>query len=143
MIKQLLFLTALILAYYSTESQTITSNTNECIQNFTIEAKTISGNNQNVNDIIISWDFSETNDTQNLELTFEVQPLNACWNGLNGTNRSEVKTYKIVDFSENTVGNKTLAYNDLNCKCIKWKAIILNPTTNCETKTEWQFTSFL
>ena len=143
MIKQLLLLGALNLIYFSSEGQTITSNTNHCIQNFVIEAKSEAGNNLAVEDIIISWDFSETTNTENLELSFEVQPLNACWKALNGTNRSDAKTYKISNFSENTIGNTTLRYNDLNCKCIKWKAIIIDPTTNCETKTEWQFTSFL
>jgi len=124
-------------------AQQVEPNLSDCIQNFTLNAKTLSGDNQSVDDIILSWDFSENTNTQNLELTYEVQPLNSCWKGLDGTNRLEAKTYKILDFSENTTGNQKLKYNDLICKCIKWRAIIIDPITNCEVKTNWQFTSFL
>jgi hypothetical protein len=143
MIKKILFLALTTFFYSFASGQIVFPYETDCIQNFTLEAKTIQGNNQRVDDIIITWDFSETSNIQNLELTFQIQPLNACWEGLEGTNRSEARTIKITNFSEHITGSQKLEYNDLNCKCIKWKAIIVDPTTNCETKTDWQFTSFL
>ena len=108
-----------------------------------IKAKSTSGDNQLVNDIVISWDFSETTNKDHLELRLQVQPLNACWKGLDGSDRSEVKTSKFSNFSQNASGNHRLRHSNINSKCIKWKAIIIDPNTNCETKTDWQFASFL
>jgi len=143
MIKKLLLLVGSTFIYAVSFGQNISVDPNSCIQNFSIEAKTVSGDNLRVDDIIISWDFSETTNREHLQLSFEVQPLNACWKRLDGTKRSDTKIFKISNFSENTIGNQKLEYNNLNCKCIKWKAIIIDTTTNCETKTDWQFTSFL
>lgn len=143
MIKKLLFLAFTTFVYSFASGQIVFPNTTDCIQNFSLEATTAQGDNQRVDDIVLSWDFSETTTVQNLEVTFKIQPLNGCWNGLDGTNRSEERIIKITNFSEQLTGSQKLEYNDLNCKCIKWKAIIVDPTTNCETKTDWQFTSFL
>jgi hypothetical protein len=142
MIKKLLFLVLTCLSC-SVNSQTIISNTNDCVQNYTIEAKTTAGNNQRVDDILISWNFNETSNRENIELSFQVQPLNACWKDLEGTNRSALKTYQIRNFNLNTNGSLKLEFNDLNCKCLKWKATILDLSTNCQIETDWQFTSFL
>ncbi|OUS00498.1 hypothetical protein A9Q86_11050 [Flavobacteriales bacterium 33_180_T64] len=141
--KKILFLAFTAFIYSSAISQVVNSNSNDCIQKFTIEAKIATGNNQRVNDIIISWDFNKTPNTDHLELSFQVQPLNACWKALEGTNRSKIRTFKIPNTSQNTTGSQKLKYNDLNCKCLKWKAIIVDPITNCQTTTDWQFTSFL
>nr|WP_321229896.1 hypothetical protein [uncultured Psychroserpens sp.] len=143
MIKKPPFLLTSFLICCFSFAQQIAPNPNDCIQNFTLNVKTLSVNNQRVDDIILSWDFSQNTNTQNIELSYEVQPLNSCWKGLEGTNRSETKTFKIANFSENITGNQKLEYNDLICKCIKWRAIIIDTTTNCEVKTNWQFTSFL
>ncbi|WP_299338139.1 hypothetical protein [uncultured Psychroserpens sp.] len=143
MIKKLLFLVITTCIYSSALAQMVIPDTSDCIQSFSIEAETVAGDNQRVDDIKLSWNFSEATNSNKLKLSFEVQPLNACWEGLNGTKRSEVRTFKISDFSEQLIGSKKLTYTDLNCKCIKWKAIIVDPTTNCETKTDWQFISFL
>ncbi|MEZ4855765.1 MAG: hypothetical protein R2812_04715 [Gelidibacter sp.] len=143
MIKKLLFLVLATSIYLPLVSQTIVSNKNDCIQNFTFEAKTVNGTNPRVDDIIISWDFSKTLNKENLLLVIEVQPLNSCWNGLDGTNRSPLKNYKITNLFQKNTGILKLEYSDLNCKCIKWKAKITNSITNCEAKTNWQFISFL
>jgi len=143
MIKKLPFLILYFLFINSLFSQQVTSNPSDCIQNFIFSAKTILGDNQRVDDIVLSWDLSQNTTLNNLELRFEVQPLNACWKGLEGTNRSEKRNIKILNISEQSTGNQVLKYRDLICKCIKWRAIITNPSTNCEVKTDWQFTSFL
>lgn len=143
MIRKLLFLLVIAFCYSSALSQTVTSTKNDCIQNFSLEASRTSGDNSRVDDIIISWDFSKVGPVQNLKLTLEVQPLNECWKGIEGSNRSKSKEYTISNLSQNKTGFQKLEYNDLYCKCIKWKAIIVNSMTNCEIITEWQFTSFL
>jgi hypothetical protein len=143
MIKKLPFLLVFFFIGYMAFAQHVNPNPNDCIQNFILNAKTQPGENQRVDDIVISWDFSQNINTQNLKLTFEVQPLNACWKELEGTNRLEAKTFKILNFSENSIGNQKLIYNDLICKCLKWRAIIIDSTTNCEVKTDWKFTSLL
>ncbi|MCB0448252.1 MAG: hypothetical protein KDD03_12240, partial [Gelidibacter sp.] len=143
MIKKLLFLLVIAFCYSSALSQTVTPNKNDCVQNFTLEASLTSGDNPRVGDILISYDFSKNSNAKNLVLTFEVQPLNSCWNGLDGKNRSEAKKFKVNSLSQNDTGIQKLEYTDLNCKCIKWKAKIVNMITNCETITDWQFTSFL
>ncbi|WP_033961032.1 hypothetical protein [Psychroserpens jangbogonensis] len=143
MIRKLLFLALTTLLYCSVNGQTVISNPNDCIQDYTIEAKTIAGNNQRVDDILISWDFKELSKLENVELSFQVQPLNSCWKKLDGKIRSSLKTYKIRNFIENTSGSQKLEFNNLNCKCLKWKAIIIDLRTNCQIETEWQFTSFL
>ncbi|MCK8480803.1 hypothetical protein [Psychroserpens algicola] len=143
MTKKLLLLVISTFIYTYAFSQDLTSSPSDCIQDFTFNSKTVSGDNPRVNDIIISWDFSQTTNSENLELTLQVQPLNSCWMGVEGTLRSEIKTIKIANFSDNLIGNQELLYNDLNCKCLKWKAIIIDTNTNCQVKTEWQFISFL
>lgn len=143
MIKKILLLTLIILMHCTVSGQTVNAKSNDCIQNFTIDAKKVAGINQRVDDIIISWNFKDSSKLENVELNFQVQPLNSCWKQLEGKNRSILKTYKISNLFENTRGSQKLEFNDLNCKCLKWKATIIDLRTNCQIETEWQFTSFL
>jgi len=116
-------------------------NTTNLAEGHNFNTKTVSSDNSQIPDILISWDFTQVNNKEQLSLTIEVQPLNACWNKLNGSNRSEKITRNIKDFSENHKSNLTLGFSELNSKCFKWRAKI---DTNSDTSyTEWQFSSFL
>jgi hypothetical protein len=116
-------------------------NTTNLAHGHTFNTKTIISDNSQIQDILISWDFTQTNNKEQLSLTIEIQPLNACWNKLEGTNRSEKITHTIKDFHKNYKNNLTLKFSELNSKCFKWRAKI---DTNTETTyTEWDFSSFL
>ncbi|WP_178985794.1 hypothetical protein [Winogradskyella helgolandensis] len=120
-----------------------TSDTNRCVQNYTIDSKVVPNENQPTSTAIISWDFSKTPNKEHLKVTLIVQPLNSCWKGLDGKLRSEVKEFKILNVSKNSIGKQQLTLTDLNAKCFKWQVLIQDSNTNCETKTEWQFTSLI
>nr|WP_321225254.1 hypothetical protein [uncultured Psychroserpens sp.] len=143
MIKKLPYLIVYFFISCITYAQQVEANPNDCIQNFTINSKTLPGDNQHIDDIVISWDFSDTLNAQNIELNFEIQPLNACWKGLEAPNRSGLESFKIPNVLENAIGNRKLEYNTLNCKCIKWRVLIIDTSTNCEIKSNWQYSSFL
>ena len=142
MIRLLSFL-ALVFICTPLIGQQQTPSPSDCIQGFNIESRISTNDDQPINDVVISWNFSETTNRENLEIALKVQPLNACWKGIEGTTRAGDKTFKILNTSENPIGNQHLIYSDLYCKCFKWQVIILDSTTNCETKTDWQFSSFL
>jgi len=134
--KHFIFLFLILLC-----SNSRAQNTTNLAEGHTFNTKTISSDNSQIPDILISWDFTQVNKKEQLSLTIEVQPLNACWNKLNGSNRSEKITRNIKGFSENYKSNLTLGFSELNSKCFKWRAKI---DTNSETNyTEWQFSSFL
>ncbi len=143
MTKKLLCFLFLLLFFHLGYSQNTPEGNNDCIQNFEISATSVSGNNSRVDDIRISWNFSDNTEVDNLKLTLKVQPLNACWDGLNGTDRSELRTYSFSDLSESTNNHALLEFRNMYSKCIKWKVIIFDDENNCETKTEWQFKSFI
>lgn len=116
-------------------------NTTNLAEGHNFNTKTVSSDNGQIPDILISWDFTQVNNKEQLSLAIEVQPLNSCWNKLNGTNRSEKITHNIQGFSTNYKSNLTLVFSELNSKCFKWRAKI---DTNSDTSyTEWQFSSFL
>lgn len=119
------------------------TNTNNCVEHFTITGQNGPKPNTPINDTLISWDFSDTPNKEHLEAVIEVQPLSSCWKGLEGKIRGEIKIFKISDISRNSIGNQTITYRDINAKCFKWQAVIIDTETNCSTETEWQFISLL
>ncbi|MBO6607988.1 hypothetical protein [Psychroserpens sp.] len=142
MIKKLLCL-SLILFYTFGYAQNSSEGNEDCIRNFEIIATSVNGSNPRVDDIRISWNFSNDTEVDNLKLILKVQPLNACWDGLSGIDRSELRSYSFNDLSEATNNHALLEFRNIDSKCIKWKVIIIDAANNCETKTEWQFKSFI
>ncbi len=142
MIK-IVFCFALIFVCTPYSNQQNRPNTSQCTENYTLESETVPSVTQSTNDIIISWDFSKTNNKEHLEMTLRAQPLNSCWKGLEGTDRSEIKIFKISDISRNNTGNLTITYRDINAKCFKWQAVITDTEANCSTETKWQFLNLL
>lgn len=138
MIRKLLPLVLLIMFFYNGFGQN-----NPCAENFLIAGKTFESKNSNISEYLISWDFSKTPNKNSLTSEFEIQPLNSCWNGLDGTKRSEKMTHKIGSLSKKSQGEFAVSFKDLNAKCFKWRTKIVNTTTNCESFTDWQFFSFL
>lgn len=143
MIKTLLCLFFITSLYAQGYAQNTTNANNDCVQNFEIIATSVSGSNTRVDDIKISWSFSDETDVDKLKLILKVQPLNACWDGLNGTDRSELRSYSFSDLSQSANNHALLEFRQLDSKCIKWKVIIIDAENNCETKTDWQFKSFI
>lgn len=123
--------------------QQTNTNSNNCVEHFTIIDQSVPKQNEPVNETLISWDFSQTPHKEHLEAVIEVQPLSSCWNGLEGKIRGQIKIFKISDISRKSIGDLTITYGDLNAKCFKWQAVIIDTQTNCTTETEWQFISFL
>lgn len=93
-------------------------------------------------DVIVSWNFSQVSNREQLSnLSIEVQPLNGCWNKLEGSNRSEKIIFPVNNFSQNEQASMKFSHNQLKSKCFKWRAKINH---NSEIAyTEWQFSSFL
>ncbi len=143
MIKKLLSLFFLLLLVNLGYSQNTPEGNDDCIRNFEILATSVSGNNSRVDDIRISWNFSNDTEVDHLKLILKVQPLNACWDGLNGTDRSEIRTYSFNDLSESNNNHALLEFRNIDSKCIKWKVIIIDAANDCESKTDWQFKSFI
>jgi hypothetical protein len=141
--NRILFYLVLVFICYPVYGQNTTLDTNSCVENYILEGKTNPKQNHPRNEVTISWDFSRTINKDELEVTLKVQPLNACWKHLEGTNRSDIKIFKILNFSKKAIGSQKIGYMDLNAKCFKWQVVILDSNTNCETITEWQFLSFL
>ncbi|WP_405573191.1 hypothetical protein [Winogradskyella sp. Asnod2-B02-A] len=123
--------------------QQTNTNTNNCVEHFTITGQNVPKPNTPINDTLISWDFSDTPNKEHLEAVIEVQPLSSCWKDLEGKIRGEIKIFKISDISRNSIGDQTITYRDINAKCFKWQAVIIDTETNCNTETEWQFISLL
>ena len=142
MIKILLYFLLAFMCVPASGQQTNT-NSNNCVEHFTIIGQSVPKPNEPVNETLISWDFSQTPHKEHLETAIEVQPLSSCWNDLEGKIRGQIKIFKISDISRNSIGDLTITYRDLNAKCFKWQAVIIDTETNCTTETEWQFISFL
>ncbi|WP_417865986.1 hypothetical protein [Xanthomarina gelatinilytica] len=110
---------------------------------FTIKSEFIEIENSQIGEIEIAWDFSVyANRTQTI-LEIEIQPLNGCWNGLDGTIRSEKVIKPIKDISQNPKGKLYLTFKEYNTKCFKWRVKTMNTTDGNESFTNWQFSSFL
>lgn len=110
---------------------------------FTIKSEFIEIENSQIGEIEIAWDFSVyVNRTQTI-LEIEIQPLNGCWNGLDGTIRSEKVIKPIKDISQNPKGKFYLSFAEYNTKCFKWRAKTSNINNGNESFTEWRFASFL
>ncbi|SFN92993.1 hypothetical protein SAMN04487989_106154 [Bizionia echini] len=114
-----------------------------CTENFLISSKTINIPNSNLPEQLISWNFTKATNKDSLILELEIQPLNSCWNGLNGTKRSESIIHKINNLNQNSKGELAVSFKELNAKCFKWRTKIVDTLTNCKSYTEWQFFSFL
>ncbi|GGW68300.1 hypothetical protein DFQ11_104131 [Winogradskyella epiphytica] len=110
---------------------------------FVIESKTILIENSSTNNVEISWDFSNSTNRTATTLNIEVQPINDCWNTLNGKNRSDMVLKTFKNLAENPTGNLLLSSREYNTKCFKWRAQIINTNTRQEQYTDWQFSSFL
>ena len=136
MIKKLLFF-ALITLLFNTKAFSQTDNSKD----YTFKAEYTESQNSITKDVIISWNFNEVANKENLKLEIEIQPLNACWNEINGTNRSKKINHFIKDFNLNYKGNIKLSHSKLNSKCFKWRAKINNNKN--VSYTEWKFSSFL
>ncbi len=122
----------------SSYGQTKISNTN-----FNIKSKIVEATDSNFKNIEISWDFSNSASKTPTNLNIEIQPINDCWNKLNGKNRSDMflKTFK--NLTDNPTGNLLLSLREYNTKCFKWRAKTINTNTRHEQYTDWQFSSFL
>lgn len=108
-----------------------------------ISAKTVEGNNDKINDVLLTWDFSGIQNKENTSFTIEVQPLGSCWDGLNGKLRSEKKSYKIENTSQGLKSQLRLTSFELNSKCLKWRVKAVNTQTGKETYSDWQFSGFM
>ncbi|WP_417238696.1 hypothetical protein [Bizionia sp.] len=138
MIKKLLSVVLLMMFFYNAFGQNY-----PCAENFSITTKTLNVSNSNIPESLIYWDFSKSSNNTSLVLELEIQTLNNCWDGLNGTNRSEIIIHKINNLKEASSGELVLTIEDLNAKCYKWRTKIVNISTNCESFTNWEFFSFL
>lgn len=138
MIRTLLPLVLLIMYSYNGFGQN-----NPCAENFLVAGKTLENKSSNMPEYLISWNFSNTANKNSLVSELEIQPLNGCWNGLDGTKRSEKIIHKIESLSKKSQGEFAVSFKDLNAKCFKWRTKIVNSSTNCESFTAWQFFSFL
>lgn len=116
------------------------SNTN-CSEDIVFSTSHSDSYIPNLKDISVSWNFTKKTTLKELtQLNIEVQPLNKCWEALEGTNRGKPKTYKIQPQDADSKNNIALRFKDLNCKCFKWRTTIV--TNTCETTTSWKFESF-
>ena len=110
---------------------------------FTIKSEMIEIENSKIRDIEITWDYSAYSYKTNTKLEIEIQPLNGCWNGLNGTDRSEKVVKPIKDISKHPSGKLLLTFAEYNAKCFKWRVKTTNTVSDIESVTDWQFASFL
>lgn len=115
------------------------TNTSNCIEKFEVSANRVPNDNSPIDSIKLTWDNSE----KSLNVSFEIQPLDACWLGLDGKKRSEIIRLKTTYSTESTKHDLELKFKDLNAKCFKWRTILIDTTTGCQTETQWQFASFL
>lgn len=138
MIRKILPLVFLMVSFFNGTAQTL-----PCAENYIITNKTIESPNSQINHSNITWDFSKTTNKDTLILKLEIQPLNACWEGLDGTKRSEKIVHNVDNLAKKSIGNFVLKFNDINAKCYKWRVKIINRDTNCKSDTAWQFYSFL
>lgn len=110
---------------------------------FTIKSEMIEIENSKIKDIEITWDYSAYSYRTNTKLEIEIQPLNGCWNGLDGTDRSEKVIKPIKDISKHPIGKLHLTFAEYNTKCFKWRVKTTNTVNGIESFTDWQFASFL
>ncbi|MDX1278961.1 hypothetical protein [Oceanihabitans sediminis] len=110
---------------------------------FNLSSKTVTSASSNFQSIEISWDFSNAVNRTNTVLNIEIQPINDCWNKLDGKNRSEKITKSFKNIPQNPTGSLLLSLEEYNTKCFKWRAKTINTTTRQEQYTNWQFSSFL
>src|SRR5690606_10620677 len=110
MVKKLISLTLFFILVQISVGQTENEN-----KDFSIKSKIIEVENSNVRNIELTWDFSKfTNRTNKiiLNLEIEIQPINDCWNGLDGMNRSEMITKSVKDISQNPKGKFLLSLKE-------------------------------
>ncbi|MGY0393166.1 hypothetical protein ACW5R3_11495 [Bizionia sp. KMM 8389] len=119
------------------------AQSNTCAENITIASKTYQPSGSNLPEQIISWELTDTSTSDVINIEFEFQPLNSCWNKLDGSIRSESIIRKTGTLAKKPNGKVIMTYKDLNAKCYKWRTKISNNTTNCESLSKWQFYSFL
>ncbi|WP_338731263.1 hypothetical protein [Mangrovimonas cancribranchiae] len=120
---------------HSTNAQ----NKNNCPEEYSIQTTRLDGFKPNIDDIKLNWDFSKTSKRSNLKLEIVIQPLNGCWNELDGTKRSEARTHTITNLNNKPTNSMIITYQDLMSKCFKWKATLISD--NCSESTEWKFES--
>ncbi|MBU2939713.1 hypothetical protein KO494_09200 [Lacinutrix sp. C3R15] len=116
---------------------------NNCSTGYTFETKSVYESSDITKDIEVSWNFLQANNKEHLDLIIEIQPLNACWQGVNATNRSEKTSIPIENFRQSYKGELMFTFSQLNSKCIKWRAKIINSRNNCTNYTPWTFSSLL
>ena len=119
------------------------SQTNINNNDFSLDSKIVEVANSNFKNIEISWDFSNTANRVLLNLDIEIQPINDCWNGLDGKNRSKMITKPFKDIPQNPKGKLLLTLKEYNTKCLKWRTKTTNSSTGQEHYTDWQYSSFL
>jgi len=133
-----LLITLGLLCSISSFGQTTIEN-----KEFLIKSKIIEVEESNINNIEISWDFSNSTNSTILNLEIEIQPISDCWNGLDGMNRSEMISKSFKDISQHPKGKLLLTLKEYNAKCFKWRTKTSNSSTGQEHYTDWQFSSFL
>jgi len=112
-----------------------------CFTGYEFKTEGTASDNSRTIDIILSWDISKLSGRDNFKMQAEIQPLNNCWQSLNGSLRSEKVTHDLT--SKNYKGQMTLRFEDLNSKCLKWRIKITNSMSRCEEYTPWKFESLL
>ncbi|HLV14119.1 MAG TPA: hypothetical protein VKY41_02985, partial [Xanthomarina sp.] len=115
------------------------SQTKIAKNDFNLSSKTVEATNSNFKSIEISWDFSNATNRASTTLNIEIQPINDCWNKLDGKNRSEMITKSFKNIPQNPTGSLLLSLEEYNTKCFKWRAQIINTNTRQEHYTDWQF----
>ncbi|MDO4729039.1 MAG: hypothetical protein Q4B43_08570 [Bacteroidota bacterium] len=107
-----------------------------CVENFKVDSRTEMGANY-LNDILVEWSYT-TPKNKKVHVVIEVQPLDACWDKLEGINRGELRTYR---FDDKSVKQLRIEHLDLNAKCLRWRAIITKG--KCTEVTDWKFEQFV
>lgn len=118
------------------------AQSDNCFDGYSFKTSSVKSANSITNDINLSWDISSVTNKQDLKIEIEVQPLNGCWNLLDGTDRSEKRIYKI-NSSQKDKGVVELKFNELDTKCLKWRVKLSNNSNDCLDFTAWKYASLL
>lgn len=132
-VRMIFYLLGLLFYIIPTNAQ---EENKKCNDNFTVNSSLKAAAN-NLSEVIIDWDFSAIK-TRKLFVEIQVQALDACWDGLNGSERGSLKTYQYKAEAKKSL---KISHFDVNAKCIRWRAIIKNG--NCTQTTDWKFEQFI
>lgn len=94
--------------------------------------------------IELSW-----NNPQILEhfsvVNIEIQPMNDCFNDINGETYRNSYTFSIKELNNNQIFKTKISMNEVQRKCFKWRLLLEsnNDSENCNKTSEWFFVPFV